>query len=110
MQSKCLVQQICELNRRGIYIGLQVGEMGIHVWMTDRHFRSRVDYVIKEHSAQAVDVALSTWLASEATNVAKPCADVSLALSRDEGGERWPLHDPPLPTISPSPGRPGKMD
>ena len=85
MQSKCVVQQICELNRRGIYIGLQVGEMGIHVWMTDRHFRSRVDYVINEHSAQAVDATLNTWLASEAANIAKSCADVSLALSSDEG-------------------------
>lgn len=78
MQSKSLVQQICELNRRGIYVGLQVGEMGIHVWMTDRHFRGRVDYVIEEHPAQAVDAALSTWLASEAVNVAKRCSDVSL--------------------------------
>jgi hypothetical protein len=107
MQTKSLVEQICQLNRRGVRIGLQIGEMGIFVWMTDRLFRRRVDHVINEQSAQGAETALRAWFASEAASLAEPSADDGVVLRSGSRGERWPLHNAPRP---PTPVLPGRSD
>lgn len=67
------MEQIQALSEQGIYVGLQMDDAGLQVWVTDRYYRGRVDHHIRERTADATDAALSRWLDHQARQM-RPAA------------------------------------